>query len=38
MQVPEPGNHDQIFPPGQHFVHGGELPGQADRLPHILGL
>ena len=28
----------KIFPPGQNLVHGGKLPGQADRLPHIVGL
>ena len=36
--MPQPGDHDQIFPPGQNLVHGGELPGQTDRLPHIVGL
>ena len=37
FEVPQPGDHDKIFPPGQNLVHGGKLPGQTDRLPHIVG-
>ncbi|MNO67341.1 hypothetical protein D3C76_581460 [compost metagenome] len=36
--MPQLGNHDQIFPPGQNLVHGGKLPGQTERLPHMVGL
>ena len=36
--MPQLGDHDQIFPPGQDLVNSGELPGETDRLPHIVGL
>jgi hypothetical protein len=36
--VPQLGDHDNIFPTGQYPVHGGKLPGQADGLPHMIGL
>ena len=36
--MPQPGDQDQIFPPSQDLVHGGELPGQTDRLPHVVRL
>ncbi|MNC39682.1 hypothetical protein D3C75_883520 [compost metagenome] len=35
--MPQLGNHDQIFPPGQNLIHSGKLPGQTDRLAHIVG-
>jgi predicted ATPase/DNA-binding SARP family transcriptional activator len=34
LQVPQPGHQDQVLPPGEDFVHGRELPGKADGLPH----
>ncbi|MNV68904.1 hypothetical protein D3C71_1617800 [compost metagenome] len=35
--MPQLGNHDQIFPPGQYFIYSGKLSGQTDRMPYILG-
>jgi hypothetical protein len=34
LQVPQPGHQHQVLPPGEDFVHGRELPGEADGLPH----
>ena len=36
IEVPQLGDHDQIFPSGQNLVHGSELSGQTDKLPHIV--
>jgi hypothetical protein len=36
--MPKLGDHDEIFPSSQNFVHGGKLPGKAYRLPHAVGL
>ena len=35
LQVPQPGHQYQVLPPGEGFVHGRELPGEADGLPHV---
>ena len=33
IEVPQPGDHDHIFPPGQDLVTSGELTGQAESVP-----
>ena len=35
LQVPQPGHQHQVLPPGEDLVHGRELPGEADGLPHV---
>jgi len=37
FEVPQLGDQDRIFPPGQNLIDGGKLAGQTDRLPHIVG-
>ncbi len=38
VKVPEPGDEDEVLPSGEDLVDGCELPGEADRLPHVCGL
>ena len=35
---PEPGHEEQVLAAGEDLVHGGELAGEADGLPHPLRL
>ncbi len=35
LQVPQPGHQHQVLPPGEDLVDRRELPGEADRLPHV---
>ena len=37
LQVPQPGHQHQVLAPGEDLVHGGELPGEAEGLPHVGG-
>jgi hypothetical protein len=37
FQVAQLGDQNEVFPARKHFVHGGELAGQADRLAHVAG-
>ena len=35
LHAPQPGHQHQVLAPGEDFVHGRELPGEADGLPHV---
>ena len=35
LQVAQPGHQHQVLPPGEDLIHRRELPGEADRLPHV---
>jgi hypothetical protein len=35
LEVPQPGDHHEVLPPGQDLVDGRELPGEADGLSHV---
>ena len=35
LEVPQPGDQHEVLPPGEDLVDGRELPGEADRLPHV---
>ena len=35
VQVPQPGHQHEVLAPGEDLVHGRELPGEADGLPHV---
>src|SRR5258708_21206536 len=35
LEVPQPGDEHKVLPPGEDFVDGRELPGEADGLPHV---
>ena len=36
LDVPEPGHQNEVLSPGENFVDGRELSGEADGLPHLL--
>jgi hypothetical protein len=38
FEVPQPGDQDQVLPPGEDLVDRRELPGEADGLAHARGL
>jgi hypothetical protein len=38
LEVPQPGDQQEVLPPAEELVDGGELSGEADGLPHLGGL
>ena len=38
LEVPQPGDQDEVLPPGEDLVHGRELSGETEGLPHVRSL
>ncbi len=38
LEVPQPGDQDEVLPPAEDLVDGRELPGEADGLAYVGGL
>ena len=38
LEVPQPGDQDEVLPPAEDLVDGRELSGEADGLPHVRSL